>query len=101
MSKLCSVERNKKRGALTKKYAKKRAALKAIIEDKNSTPEQVFEATLKLAKLPRNSSATRIHNRCELTGRSHGFDRKLKLSRIQLRQLANEGQIPGMVKSSR
>ncbi|MBR4115363.1 MAG: 30S ribosomal protein S14 [Bacteroidales bacterium] len=100
MSKLCSVERNKKRVALTKKYAKKRAALKAIIEDKNSTPEQVFEATLKLAKLPRNSSATRIHNRCELTGRSHGFYRKLKLSRIQLRKLANEGQIPGMVKSS-
>lgn len=100
MSKLCSVERNKKRIALTKKYAKKRAALKAIIEDKNSTPEQVFEATLKLAKLPRNSSATRIHNRCELTGRSHGFYRKLKLSRIQLRKLANEGQIPGMVKSS-
>lgn len=100
MSKLCSIERNKKRVALTKKYAKKRAALKAIIEDKNSTPEQVFEATLKLAKLPRNSSATRIHNRCELTGRSHGFYRKLKLSRIQLRKLANEGQIPGMVKSS-
>ena len=100
MSKLCSIERNKKRVALTKRYAKKRAALKAIIQDKNSTPEQVFEATLKLAKLPRNSSTTRIHNRCELTGRSHGFYRKLKLSRIQLRKLANEGQIPGMVKSS-
>jgi len=100
MAKLCSIERNKKREALTKKYANKRAALKAIIEDKNSTPEQVFEATLKLARLPRNSSATRIHHRCELTGRSHGVYRKLKLSRIQLRKLANEGQVPGMVKSS-
>jgi len=100
MAKTCSIERNKKRVNLTKKYAKKRAELKAIIQDKNSTPEQVFEATLKLARLPRNGSATRIHNRCELTGRSHGFYRKLKLSRIQLRKLANEGQIPGMVKSS-
>ena len=100
MAKLCSIERNKKREALTKRYAKKRAQLKAIIEDKNSTPEQVFEATLKLARLPRNSSAVRIHHRCELTGRSHGVYRKLKLSRIQLRKLANEGQVPGMVKSS-
>ena len=100
MAKTCSIERNKKRVNLTKKYAKKRAELKAIIQDKNSTPEQVFEATLKLARLPRNGSATRIHNRCELTGRSHGFYRKLKLSRIQLRKLANKGQIPGMVKSS-
>ena len=64
------------------------------------TAEDVFEATLKLAKLPRNSSKVRIHNRCELTGRSHGFYRKLKLSRIQLRKLSNEGQVPGMKKSS-
>lgn len=100
MAKACSINRNKKREKMVKQYAAKRAALKAIIEDPNSTPEQVFEATIKLAKLPRNSSAVRIHHRCELTGRSHGFYRKLKLSRIQLRELANEGQIPGMVKSS-
>ncbi|MGN1062948.1 MAG: 30S ribosomal protein S14, partial [Alphaproteobacteria bacterium] len=71
-----------------------------IINDPNSTDEQIFEANLKLAKLPRNSSAVRIHHRCELTGRSHGFYRKFKLSRIQLRKLANEGQIPGVLKSS-
>lgn len=100
MAKLCSINRNKKREAMVKKYANKRAALKAIISDAQSTPEQVFEATIKLAKLPRNSSAVRVHHRCELTGRSRGFYRKLKISRIQLRKLANEGQIPGMVKSS-
>ncbi len=100
MAKLCSINRNKKREKMVAKFAQKRAALKAIINDVNSTPDQVFEATLKLAKLPRNSAAVRIHHRCELTGRSHGFYRKLKLSRIQLRKLANEGQIPGMVKSS-
>lgn len=100
MSKVCSIYRNKKREKLVEKFAGKRAALKAIINDDNSTEEQIFEAVMKLAKLPRNSSAVRIHHRCELTGRSHGFYRKLKLSRIQLRKLANEGQIPGMVKSS-
>ncbi len=100
MAKACSINRNKKREKMVKQYAAKRAALKAIIEDANSTPEQVFEATIKLAKLPRNSSAVRIHHRCELTGRSHGFYRKLKLSRIQLRKLSNEGQVPGMRKSS-
>lgn len=100
MSKVCSVYRNKKREDLVKKYANKRAALKAIIDDPNSTQEQVFEANLKLAKLPRNSSAVRVKRRCELTGRSHSVYRKLRLSRIQLRKLANEGQIPGMVKSS-
>lgn len=100
MSKVCSVYRNKKRETMAAKFAGKRAALKAIISDDNSTDEQIFEAVMKLAKLPRNSSRVRVHNRCELTGRSHGFYRKLKLSRIQLRKLANEGQIPGMVKSS-
>ena len=100
MAKACSINRNKKREKLVKQYAAKRAALKAIIEDANSTPEQVFEATIKLAKLPRNSSAVRVHHRCELTGRSHGFYRKLKLSRIQLRKLSNEAQVPGMKKSS-
>ena len=100
MAKLCQINRNKKREKMVAKYANKRAALKAIIADAKSTAEDVFEATLKLAKLPRNSSKTRIHNRCELTGRSHGFYRKLKLSRIQLRKLSNEGQVPGMKKSS-
>ncbi len=100
MSKKCLINRNLKREKLVKKYANKRAALKAIITDANSTPEQVFEATLKLAKLPRNSAQVRVHHRCELTGRSHGNYRKLRMSRIQLRKLANEGQIPGMTKSS-
>ncbi len=100
MSKKCLINRNLKREKMVKKYATKRAALKAIITDANSTPEQVFDATLKLAKLPRNSAAVRVHNRCELTGRSRGNYRKLKMSRIQLRKLANEGQIPGMTKSS-
>lgn len=100
MAKLCQINRNKKREKMVAKYANKRAALKAIIADAKSSAEDVFEATLKLAKLPRNSSKVRIHNRCELTGRSHGFYRKLKLSRIQLRKLSNEGQVPGMKKSS-
>jgi len=100
MAKLCQINRNKKREKMVAKYANKRAALKAVIADKNSSAEEVFEANLKLAKLPRNSSKVRVHNRCELTGRSHGFYRKLKLSRIQLRKLSNEAQVPGMKKSS-
>ena len=100
MAKLCQINRNKKREKMVARYANKRAALKAVIADKNSSAEEVFEANLKLAKLPRNSSKVRIHNRCELTGRSHGFYRKLKLSRIQLRKLSNEAQVPGMKKSS-
>ena len=100
MAKLCQINRNKKRKKMVARYAKKRAALKAVIADKNSSAEEVFEANLKLAKLPRNSSKVRVHNRCELTGRSHGFYRKLKLSRIQLRKLSNEAQVPGMKKSS-
>jgi small subunit ribosomal protein S14 len=100
MAKLCQINRNKKREEMVAKYATKRAALKAVIANKNSSDEEKFEATLKLAKLPRNSSKVRVHNRCELTGRSHGFYRKLKLSRIQLRKLSNEAQVPGMKKSS-
>lgn len=100
MAKKCLVNRNAKRQKLAQRDANKRAALKAIIRDTNSTPEQVFEATIKLAKLPRNGSSVRVQNRCELTGRAHGSYRKLKMSRIQLRKLANEGQIPGMTKSS-
>lgn len=100
MAKLCSIERNKKRAKLVAKFAGKRAALKAVIRGKDSTPEQVFEATMTLARLPRNGSHVRIHNRCALTGRSKGNYRKFKLSRIQLRKLANEGQLPGVTKSS-
>jgi small subunit ribosomal protein S14 len=100
MAKLSSIERNKKRERLTKKYAAKRAALKAVADDLSKPAEERFAARLKLAALPRNSSKVRIRNRCELTGRSRGNYRKLKLSRIMLRDLALMGQVPGMVKSS-
>lgn len=100
MAKTSSIERNKKREKMTKQYKNRRDALKAIIKDKNVSAEERFAAVLKLATLPRNGSAVRIHNRCELTGRSRGVYRKFKLSRIKLRELANEGEIPGMVKSS-
>ena len=100
MAKKSMVNREVKRAKLTKQYASKRAALKAVIEDQARPMEERFTATLKLAQLPRNSSATRMHNRCQLTGRPHAYYRKLKLSRIMLRDLASFGQIPGMVKSS-
>ena len=100
MAKLSQINRNKKRQQTVKKYAGKREALKKVIKSKKSSPEEVFEASIKLAKLPRNSSKVRLHNRCELTGRSKGYYRKLKLSRIQLRKLSSEGQVPGMTKSS-
>ena len=100
MAKVSMVEREKKRARLVKQYAAKRATLKEIIKDESKPMEERFRASLKLAELPRNSSATRLHNRCELTGRPHAYYRKLKLSRIMLRELASFGQIPGMVKSS-
>ncbi|SOB94833.1 30S ribosomal protein S14 [Rhodobacter maris] len=100
MAKKSMVEREVKRAKLVKKYASKRASLKATIEDQTLPMEERFKATLKLAELPRNSSAVRLHNRCQLTGRPHAYYRKLKLSRIMLRDLASFGQIPGMVKSS-
>ena len=100
MAKLCQVNRNKKREKMVAKYAAKRATLKAKMADKNASPEEVFEASIKLAKLPRNSSKTRIHNRCKLTGRSRGVYRKLEISRIELRRMSSEGQVPGMKKSS-
>ena len=100
MAKTSSIERNEKRIRLNKKYKARHDALVAIIHNPNSSAQEIFEAVLKLQKLPRNSSAVRLHNRCELTGRSHGFYRKLKLSRIQLRKLSNEAQVPGMKKSS-
>ncbi|ASM73390.1 MULTISPECIES: 30S ribosomal protein S14 [Roseobacteraceae] len=100
MAKKSMIEREKKREALVKKYAAKRAALKLIINDESQPMEDRFRASLRLAKLPRNSSATRLHNRCQLTGRPHAYYRKLKISRIALRDLGSSGQIPGMVKSS-
>jgi len=100
MAKTSQINRNKKREKLVARYASKRAALKAKTEDMSVAPEDRFAAHLKLAELPRNSSKTRIHHRCELSGRSKGYYRKVKLSRIALRQLANFGQIPGMTKAS-
>ncbi|MBC7145564.1 MAG: 30S ribosomal protein S14 [Thioclava marina] len=100
MAKKSMVAREVKRQRLVNKYAAKRAALKEIIADQDRPMEDRFKASLKLAELPRNSSATRLHNRCQLTGRPHAYYRKLKLSRIMLRDLASYGQIPGMVKSS-
>lgn len=100
MAKTSSVQKNKHREALVKKFAKRRATLKAIASDRSLPPEEQFAARLKLAQLPRNSSKTRVRNRCEATGRPRAFYRKFKLSRIALRELANRGQIPGMVKSS-
>lgn len=100
MAKKSMVEREKKRERLVQKYAAKRASLKEVINDQSRPMEERFKASLKLAELPRNSSATRLHNRCQLTGRPHAYYRKLKLSRIMLRELGSQGQIPGLVKSS-
>lgn len=100
MAKSCMVERNKKRRRLAKKHGNKRAELKALIKDKNAPAEERFQAVLKLAELPRNSSKTRIRNRCALTGRPRGYFRKLNLSRIALRDLAARGALPGITKSS-
>ena len=100
MAKVSMVEREKKRQRLVAKYAAKRAALKEIASNEELSMEERFKARLKLAKLPRNSSATRLHNRCEVSGRPKAYYRKLKMSRIALRDLASVGQVPGMVKSS-
>ena len=100
MAKKSMVNREVKRAKLVKQHASKRAALKVVINDQSKPMEDRFKATQKLAQMPRNSSATRMHNRCQLTGRPHAYYRKLKLSRIMLRDLASFGQIPGMVKSS-
>lgn len=100
MAKKAMVEREKKRQRLVAKHAAKRAALKEIINDQSKPMEERFRASLKLAELPRNSSATRLHNRCQLTGRPHAYYRKLKVSRIALRELGSAGQMPGVVKSS-
>jgi small subunit ribosomal protein S14 len=94
------VERNKKRRRLADKFKAKRTRLKTIAADRNVPAEERFAARLRLAELPRNSSPTRIRNRCELSGRPRGYYRKLKMSRIALRELGSQGLIPGMVKSS-
>ncbi|MBF9059316.1 30S ribosomal protein S14 [Rhodobacterales bacterium HKCCSP123] len=100
MAKVSMVQRELKRQKLVAQYAAKRTALKEIATDESKPMEERFKARLKLAKLPRNSSPTRLHNRCQLTGRPKAYYRKLKMSRIMLRDLASKGQIPGMVKSS-
>ena len=100
MAKLSSINKNNKRIKLSDKFYKKRMVLKKIIMNKNLTLEERFKAQQKLSKLPRNSAKSRIMNRCQITGRPHGVYRKLKISRIALRQLGLQGKIPGMVKSS-
>ena len=100
MAKKSMVERELKRQRMVKQFAAKRAKLKDIANNQDLPMEERFKARLKLAELPRNSSPSRLHNRCQLTGRPHAYYRKLKLSRIMLRDLASFGQIPGMVKSS-
>jgi small subunit ribosomal protein S14 len=100
MAKKSAVNRNNMVKRLVKQYATKRDALKAVANDEARPLEERFEARLKLAELPRNSSKTRIRNRCDVTGRPRAFYRKLKMSRIALRELGSAGQIPGLVKSS-
>jgi small subunit ribosomal protein S14 len=100
MAKKSSVEKNQRRARLAKQKAPTRERLKTLARDRNAAPEERFQAQLKLAELPRNSSPTRIRNRCSLTGRPRGFYRKFKLSRLAVRELASSGQIPGMTKSS-
>jgi small subunit ribosomal protein S14 len=100
MAKLSSINKNKKRIKLSNKFYKKRKQLKNIVMDKKLPLEERFKAQQKLSKLPRNSAKIRVMNRCEITGRPHGVYRKLKISRIALRQLGLQGKIPGLVKSS-
>ena len=100
MAKLSSVNKNERRKKLVAKYAAKYAKLKAVANDKSGDETERLIARLKMAELPRNGNPTRIRNRCELTGRSRGYYRKFRLSRIMLRELANKGLIPGVTKSS-
>ena len=100
MAKTSMIERNNKRRRLAKKFKMRRTRLKVIAADRSLPAEEHFAARLKLAELPRNSSPTRIRNRCDLTGRPRGYYRKLRMSRIALRELGSQGLIPGMIKSS-
>lgn len=100
MSKKSAIYRNLKRAEQAEKYSKRRAALKETVMNKTLSPEERFQATLKLAELPRNSAQIRFRNRCKLTGRPRGFYKKFGLARIKIRDLAGSGEIPGLVKSS-
>ena len=100
MAKTSAVQRNLKRIRLANKFLKKRQELKKIVKNRKLPLDERFKAQIKLSKLPRNSAKVRIRNRCEITGRPHGFYRKLRISRIALRELASKGKIPGMTKSS-
>src|SRR5579863_1365095 len=100
MAKKSSIEKNNRRAKLSKQGAVRRARLKALARDRSGEPEDRFAAQLKLSELPRNSSPTRVRNRCSLTGRPRGYYRKFKMSRIAVRELASAGLIPGMTKSS-
>ena len=100
MAKKSSIEKNARRAKLTRQMMARRVRLKTIARDRAAEPEDRFQAQLKLSEMPRNSSQTRLRNRCSLTGRPRGFYRKFKLSRIAVRELASSGQIPGMTKSS-
>jgi small subunit ribosomal protein S14 len=100
MAKKSSIEKDKRRRRMAKRYSGRRARLKEIARDKTKPIEERFAATLKLAELPRNANPTRIHNRCEVSGRPKAFYRKLKMSRIALRELGSKGMIPGLLKSS-
>ena len=100
MAKTSAIHRNRKRRRLSARYQAKRERLKAVAADQSLPQEERFSARLKLAEMPRNSAPVRVRNRCELTGRARGYYRKLKMSRIALRELSSSGQIPGMIKSS-
>jgi small subunit ribosomal protein S14 len=100
MAKKSSIEKNNRRRRMAKQFAGKRARLKALVSNHSLPMEERFAAQLKLSKLPRNSAPARIRNRCEMTGRPRAFYRKVRMSRLALRELANKGLIPGMVKSS-
>ncbi len=100
MAKVSMIQRDLKRRKQVKKYAGRRAELKAIIRDRSVAPEERFQAVLQLSELPRGSSKTRVRNRCALTGRPRAHYRKFNLSRIALRDLASRGELPGVVKSS-
>jgi len=100
MAKLSSINKNERRKRLVQKFASKYAKLKAIADDESRDETERLIARLKMAELPRNGNPTRVRNRCELTGRSRAYYRKFRLSRIMLRELANKGLIPGVVKSS-
>lgn len=100
MAKTSSIEKNNRRRKMVARDAKKRSELKAVIMNRETAPEERIQAVIKLAEMPRNGAKVRIRNRCEVTGRARAYYRKLKLSRIALRELGNQGVIPGLVKSS-